>query len=116
MLDHVIERLDVVLVMSVNPGFGGQAFIPETLDKLRALRERVDAAMQRTGRSLLIEVDGGVKAANIARIAAAGADVFVAGSAVFGADDYAQAIGEMRDELERVSDESEGAGVLAVVR
>ncbi|RAR47704.1 ribulose-5-phosphate 3-epimerase [Paraburkholderia unamae] len=98
-LDHVIDRLDVVLVMSVNPGFGGQAFIPETLDKLRALRERVDASMQRTGRRLLIEVDGGVKAANIAQIADAGADVFVAGSAVFGANDYAQAIGALRGAL-----------------
>ncbi|MEC5404562.1 ribulose-phosphate 3-epimerase [Paraburkholderia sp. MPAMCS5] len=102
LLDHVIERLDVVLVMSVNPGFGGQAFIPETLEKLSVLRERVDATMQRTGRPLLIEVDGGVKASNIADIAAAGADVFVAGSAVFGAGDYARAIGEMRGELARV--------------
>jgi ribulose-phosphate 3-epimerase len=115
-LDHVIERLDVVLVMSVNPGFGGQAFIPQTLDKLRALRERVDAAMQRTGRRLLIEVDGGVKAANIAQIAAAGADVFVAGSAVFGAGDYARAIAAMRDELEQVNEDSEGAGALAMAQ
>lgn len=112
-LDHVIERLDVVLVMSVNPGFGGQAFIPETLDKLRTLRGRVDATMQRTGRPLLIEVDGGVKVSNIAQIAESGADVFVAGSAVFGAGDYAQAIEEMRGELERAN---EGAGALAVMR
>ncbi|CAE6781133.1 Ribulose-phosphate 3-epimerase [Paraburkholderia aspalathi] len=115
-LDHVIERLDVVLVMSVNPGFGGQSFIPETLDKLRILRELVDATMQRTGRPLLIEVDGGVKVSNIAQIAAAGADVFVAGSAVFGADDYAQAIGGMRDELEQVNEDNEGADALAVAR
>jgi ribulose-phosphate 3-epimerase len=115
-LDHVIERLDVVLVMSVNPGFGGQAFIPQTLDKLRALRERVDATMQRTGRRLLIEVDGGVKAANIAQIAAAGADVFVAGSAVFGVGDYARAIAAMRDELEQVNEGSEGAGALAMAQ
>ncbi|SIT38501.1 D-ribulose-5-phosphate 3-epimerase [Paraburkholderia ribeironis] len=101
-LDHVMDMLDFVLLMSVNPGFGGQAFIPETLDKLRLLRERVDATMQRTGRPLLIEVDGGVKASNIAQIAAAGADVLVAGSAVFGAADRAQAIGRMRDELDTV--------------
>jgi len=113
-LDHVIERLDVVLVMSVNPGFGGQAFIPETLAKLRMLRERVDATMQRTGRPLLIEVDGGVKASNIAQIAAAGADVFVAGSAVFGADVYARAISDMRGELAQVSESDESA--LAEVR
>jgi len=103
-----------VLVMSVNPGFGGQAFIPETLAKLRMLRERVDATMQRTGRPLLIEVDGGVKASNIAQIAAAGADVFVAGSAVFGADDYARAISDMRGELAQVSESDERA--LAEVR
>jgi ribulose-phosphate 3-epimerase len=110
-LDHVMEMLDVVLVMSVNPGFGGQAFIPETLDKLRLLRERVDTTMQRTGRPLLIEVDGGVKASNIAQIAAAGADVLVAGSAVFGAADRAQAIGRLRDELDTVK---EGRGVAEI--
>jgi ribulose-phosphate 3-epimerase len=110
-LDHVMEMLDVVLVMSVNPGFGGQAFIPETLGKLRLLRERVDTTMQRTGRSLLIEVDGGVKASNIAQIAAAGADVLVAGSAVFGAADRAQAIGRLRDELDTVK---EGRGVAEI--
>jgi ribulose-phosphate 3-epimerase len=115
-LDHVIERLDVVLVMSVNPGFGGQAFIPETLDKLRTLRERVDATMQRTGRRLLIEVDGGVKVSNIAQIATAGADVLVAGSAVFGAEVYARAIAEMRSELERVSNDGEAIDALAVAR
>ena len=103
-LDHVMEMLDVVVVMSVNPGFGGQAFIAETLDKLRLLRERVDTTMQRTGRPLLIEVDGGVNASNIAQIAAAGADVLVAGSAVFGASDRAQAIGRLRDELDTVKE------------
>ncbi|OLL31515.1 ribulose-phosphate 3-epimerase [Burkholderia sp. SRS-W-2-2016] len=103
-LDHVLDMLDVVLVMSVNPGFGGQAFIPHTLDKLRRLRVRVDATMQRTGRPLQIEVDGGVKASNIAAIAEAGADVFVAGSAVFGASDRARAISGMRDELASVHD------------
>jgi ribulose-phosphate 3-epimerase len=107
-LDHVMEMLDVVLVMSVNPGFGGQGFIAQTLDKLRLLRERVDTTMQRTGRPLLIEVDGGVNAANIARIAEAGADVFVAGSAVFGAPDRTQAIRRLRHELETVT---ESAGV-----
>jgi ribulose-phosphate 3-epimerase len=110
-LDHVMEMLDVVLVMSVNPGFGGQAFIAETLDKLRLLRERVDTTMQRTGRPLLIEVDGGVKASNIARIAAAGADVFVAGSAVFGASDRAQAIRDMRDELATVEEQASVAAL-----
>ena len=98
-VEEVLRDIDLLLVMSVNPGFGGQAFIPETLEKLRSLRKSVDATMQRTGRPLLIEVDGGVKASNIAAIAAAGADVFVAGSAVFGADNYAQAIGGMRAEL-----------------
>jgi ribulose-phosphate 3-epimerase len=103
-LDHVLEMLDLVLVMSVNPGFGGQAFIPGTLAKLQALREKVEGVMQRTGRTLLIEVDGGVKQSNIAAIARAGADVFVAGSAVFGADDYASAIRGMRAELANVSE------------
>ncbi|MCZ3100069.1 ribulose-phosphate 3-epimerase, partial [Acinetobacter baumannii] len=83
-LDHVMDRLDVILLMSVNPGFGGQAFIPETLNKLRAVRKRIDAYAARTGRTILLEVDGGVKVENIAQIAAAGADTFVAGSAVFG--------------------------------
>ena len=95
--------IDLVLVMSVNPGFGGQAFIPETLEKLRVLRQRVDATMQRTGRALLIEVDGGVKASNIAPIAAAGADVFVAGSAVYGADDPARAVQALRTQAERAT-------------
>ncbi|MCL2161532.1 MAG: ribulose-phosphate 3-epimerase [Betaproteobacteria bacterium] len=84
-LDHVMDRLDFVLLMSVNPGFGGQAFIPGTLDKLAAVRARLDVWEQKSGRRLLLEVDGGVKADNIADIARAGADTFVAGSAVFGA-------------------------------
>src|SRR6188508_1004313 len=83
-LDYVLPELDLVLLMSVNPGFGGQAFIPSALDKLRAARGLVDAAMQRTGREILLEIDGGVKESNIAGIAAAGADTFVAGSAIFG--------------------------------
>ena len=84
-LDHVLDKLDLVLLMSVNPGFGGQRFIPSTLDKLRATRAILDAYEQRSGRRILLEIDGGVKVDNIAEIARAGADTFVAGSAVFGA-------------------------------
>ncbi len=80
-----MDKLDVVLLMSVNPGFGGQSFIPGTLDKLREARARIDAYEQKSGRRILLEVDGGVKVDNIAEIARAGADTFVAGSAVFGA-------------------------------
>jgi ribulose-phosphate 3-epimerase len=91
-LDHVLDKLDLVLVMSVNPGFGGQSFIPGALDKLRAVRERI----VRSGRDIRLEVDGGVKADNIGAIAAAGADTFVAGSAIFGAKDYRATIAAMR--------------------
>lgn len=98
-LDYTIEKLDLVLVMSVNPGFGGQSFIPQALDKLRAARARVDAAQQKTGRAIMLEVDGGVKIENIAAIAKAGADTFVAGSAIFGTSDYAATIARMRAEL-----------------
>ena len=84
-MDHVMDKLDVVLLMSVNPGFGGQSFIPGTLDKLREARAKIDAYTARTGRRILLEIDGGVKVDNIAEIARAGADTFVAGSAVFGA-------------------------------
>ena len=98
-LDWTIDKLDLVLLMSVNPGFGGQAFIPHTLDKLRAVRRIVDAASARTGREILLEVDGGVKADNIAAVAAAGADTFVAGSAIFGTKDYQATIARMRAEL-----------------
>ncbi|MGZ8250919.1 MAG: ribulose-phosphate 3-epimerase [Methylophilaceae bacterium] len=84
-LDHVMDKVDMVLLMSVNPGFGGQKFIPETLNKLRLARAKIDAYMEKTGREIWLEVDGGVNAANIAEIARAGADTFVAGSAVFGA-------------------------------
>lgn len=105
-LDHVMDRLDVILLMSVNPGFGGQSFIPETLNKLRAVRQRIDEYKARTGRTILLEVDGGVKVDNIAEIAAAGADTFVAGSAVFGkpdADDgYRGIISALRGELAKV--------------
>lgn len=86
-LDHVMDRLDLVLLMSVNPGFGGQAFIPSTLPKLQAARKRIDAHMAKGGQPIWLEVDGGVKLDNIAQIVAAGADTLVAGSAVFGAPD-----------------------------
>ena len=95
-LTYALDRIDLVLIMSVNPGFGGQSFIPYTLDKLRAARKEVDAAIQRTGREILLEVDGGVKADNIAAITAAGADTFVAGSAIFGSSDYGATIAAMR--------------------
>ena len=98
-LMHVIDKLDLVLIMSVNPGFGGQAFIPHALDKLRAARKLVDMAQQRTGRPIMLEVDGGVKVDNIAEIAEAGADTFVAGSAIFGAADYRATISAMRAAL-----------------
>lgn len=101
-LDHVMDRVDLVLIMSVNPGFGGQSFIPEALNKLREARARIDAYTARTGREIHLEIDGGVKAENIAEIAAAGADTFVAGSAIFGKPDYRQVIGEMRDALATV--------------
>jgi ribulose-phosphate 3-epimerase len=98
-LDHVIDKLDLVLIMSVNPGFGGQSFIAEALPKLALARQRVDAAMQRTGRRIHLEVDGGVKVDNIAAIARAGADTFVAGSAIFGTKDYKATIASMREAL-----------------
>ena len=94
-LDHVLEQLDMVLLMSVNPGFGGQSFIPYVLDKVRVVRARIDAA----GKPIRLEVDGGVNTDNIRAIAAAGADTFVAGSAIFGADDYAAVISRMREIL-----------------
>ena len=108
-MDHVMDRLDLVLLMSVNPGFGGQAFIPETLDKLRAVRARLDAYEARSGRRILLEIDGGVKIDNIADIARAGADTFVAGSAVFGAgrdsdpNRYDSVIAALRAELAKVA-------------
>ena len=106
-LMHVIDKLDLVLIMSVNPGFGGQSFIPHALDKLRAARKLVDMAQQRTGRPILLEVDGGVKVDNIAEIAEAGADTFVAGSAIFGANDY-------RATIARDARGAGGAGLLAL--
>jgi ribulose-phosphate 3-epimerase len=95
-LEHTIDKLDLVLVMGVNPGFGGQSFIPHALVKIEAVRRRIEAAQQRTGRAILLEVDGGVKTDNIASIARAGADTFVAGSAIFGAADYRATIATMR--------------------
>ncbi|HEV7819611.1 MAG TPA: ribulose-phosphate 3-epimerase [Burkholderiales bacterium] len=97
-LDFVLEKLDLVLIMSVNPGFGGQKFIPGALAKLKAARARIAA----TGRDIWLEVDGGIKADNIAAAARAGADTFVAGSAVFGSGDYKATIQEMRGELAKV--------------
>jgi len=98
-LDHVLDRLDLVLLMSVNPGFGGQSFIPSALPKLRDARLRLDAYAERSGRNVRLEIDGGVKVDNIADIARAGADTFVAGSAIFGSKDYAATIARMRTEI-----------------
>ena len=98
-LDFVMDKLDVILLMSVNPGFGGQSFIPTTLDKLRLVKEKI----KQSGYDIRLQVDGGVKANNIAEIADAGADMFVAGSAIFSQDDYKVAIDEMRSELAKVS-------------
>ena len=96
-LDYVMDRIDLILIMSVNPGFGGQSFLPSVLPKIREARERIRAS----GRDIRLEVDGGVKVDNIAEIAAAGADTFVAGSAIFNAPDYARVIAEMRAEVAR---------------
>ena len=102
-LDHTLDKLDLVLIMSVNPGFGGQSFIPGSLAKLKLARSRIESARERTGREILLEIDGGVKVDNIAAIAKAGADTFVAGSAIFGAPDYAATILKMRTELARAA-------------
>ncbi|ROH93272.1 ribulose-phosphate 3-epimerase [Stagnimonas aquatica] len=98
-LKHVLDKVDLVLIMSVNPGFGGQSFIPEALNKLRAARALIDAHQDASGREIRLEIDGGVKIDNIREIAAAGADTFVAGSAIFGAGDYAATIRAMREEI-----------------
>ena len=97
-LDYVLDKLDVILLMSVNPGFGGQSFIPGTLDKLRQVRQLIDAS----GRDIRLEIDGGVKVENIREIAAAGADMFVAGSAIFSQPDYQAVIAQMRAELAKI--------------
>jgi len=98
-LEYCLEKLDLVLVMSVNPGFGGQKFIESSIDKITALRALIDATGRSGADAIRLEVDGGVKPANIGRIAAAGADMFVAGSAIFNAGDYAQTITEMRKQI-----------------
>jgi len=98
-LDYVMDKVDMILLMSVNPGFGGQSFIPSTLDKVAQVRQRIVAS----GRDIRLEVDGGVKIDNIGAIKAAGADTFVAGSAIFNSDDYAAAIAAMRQELAAAS-------------
>jgi ribulose-phosphate 3-epimerase len=105
-LDHTLEKLDFVLLMSVNPGFGGQAFIPGTLAKLKQVRSRIDAL----GREVRLEVDGGIKTDNIRAVAEAGADTFVAGSAIFGSDDYAVTIRAMRKELAAAAGRAAAAG------
>ncbi|ATD08766.1 MULTISPECIES: ribulose-phosphate 3-epimerase [Pseudoalteromonas] len=97
-LDHVMDKIDQILLMSVNPGFGGQSFIPHTLEKLKEARARIDAS----GRDIRLEVDGGIKVDNIAEVAAAGADMFVAGSAIFNQPDYKAVIDAMRQELAKV--------------
>lgn len=97
-LDHVLDKVDMILIMSVNPGFGGQSFIPASLDKLRTAR----TIIENSGREIRLEIDGGVKTENIRAIAAAGADTFVAGSAIFGSGDYQGTIRKMRDELSGV--------------
>ena len=95
LLDHVIDKIDVVLIMSVNPGFGGQAFIPETLGKIKEVRELIG----QVDRDIRLEVDGGVKVENLSQIRAAGADTFVAGSAIFESDNYSRTIASMRSQL-----------------
>ena len=97
-LDYVMDKVDIILLMSVNPGFGGQSFIPSTFEKLRQVRQLID----KSGFDIRLEVDGGVKVNNIAQIAAAGADMFVAGSAIFDAPDYQKVIDEMRQQLATV--------------
>ncbi len=101
-LDHTLHLLDLVLIMSVNPGFGGQKFIPGALDKIKAVRARIDQQVNAGGRDIMLEVDGGIKTDNIAAAARAGADTFVAGSAIFGAGDYKATIAKMRAELAAV--------------
>ncbi|MGF1853993.1 ribulose-phosphate 3-epimerase [Vibrio satsumensis] len=98
-LDYIMDKVDMILLMSVNPGFGGQSFIPHTLDKLRAVRKLIDES----GRDIRLEIDGGVKVDNIREIAEAGADMFVAGSAIFNQPDYKEVIDEMRAELAKVN-------------
>ncbi len=113
LLDHVMDRLDLVCIMSVNPGFGGQSFIPHALEKIAAVRVRIDAHVTAGGQPILLEVDGGVKVSNIHAVAEAGADVFVAGSAIFGARDadggYHGVMGALRRELSDVGQRERAA-------
>ena len=102
-LDHTLDLLDLVLLMSVNPGFGGQSFIPSTLNKITQVRARLDRYQSETGRHIRLEVDGGIKVDNIAQVASAGADTFVAGSAIFGKENYVSVIEAMRAELGKSS-------------
>ena len=102
LIENVLDKLDMVLLMSVNPGFGGQSFIPHTLIKIRQVRGMLDNYESQTGRRIALEVDGGIKTGNIAEVAAAGADTFVAGSAIFSQPDYKVVIDEMRKELAKV--------------
>lgn len=99
-LDYVMDKIDMVLLMSVNPGFGGQKFIPSTMDKITQLRQRIDNWVAAGGQPIRLEVDGGIKADNIGAIRAAGADTFVAGSAIFGSDNYQTVIQQMRKEID----------------
>ncbi len=112
-LDHVMGRLDLILIMSVNPGFGGQAFIPEALNKCRAVRERIDRHAAEAGQPIWLEIDGGVKTDNIRLVAEAGVDTFVAGSAIFGAPDadgyYRGVVGKMRGELDAYTQQRNAA-------
>jgi ribulose-phosphate 3-epimerase len=104
-MDHVLDKLDIVLLMGVNPGFGGQSFIASALDKLAAARARLDAHEQASGRRVWLQIDGGVKVDNIGAIAAAGADTFVAGSAIFGAKDYRATIAAMKQAVAAAQEE-----------
>lgn len=97
-LDHVLDKIDLILIMSVNPGFGGQKFIPEALNKIAAVRKKIDASK----RDIWLEVDGGIKVDNLAEVARAGADTFVAGSAIYGSKDYKGTIAKMRAELTKI--------------
>ena len=98
-LDYVMDKIDMVLLMSVNPGFGGQKFIPEMLKKLTEARKKIDAYTEKSGREIWLEIDGGVNPENIADIARAGADTFVAGSAIFGSENYEETINDFRDQI-----------------
>src|SRR5699024_342693 len=105
-LDYVMDKIDVILIMSVNPGYGGQTFLPQALTKLQQARQRIDHWILQGGHRIALEIDGGVKPDNIAAIAQAGADTFVAGSAIFGQPDYQRVISTMRQELSRAKTSS----------